>query len=79
MRCPRTVPIAKSEASHMILNGLDQFGVDMIGAEITFFLSFSQEFIHSSSKMKDVFLAIFREPWFVDIVNYLITNQTPSH
>jgi len=21
----------------------------------------------------------FREPWFVDIVNYLVMNQTPSH
>jgi len=24
-------------------------------------------------------LAIFKEPWFADIVNYLVTNQTPSH
>ena len=24
-------------------------------------------------------LAIFREPWFADIVNYLVTNQTLSH
>ena len=24
-------------------------------------------------------LAISREPWFADIVNYLVTNQTPSH
>ena len=24
-------------------------------------------------------LAIFREPWFANIVNYLVTNQTPSH
>ena len=24
-------------------------------------------------------LAVFREPWFADIVNYLVTNQTPSH
>ena len=24
-------------------------------------------------------LVIFREPWFTDIVNYLVTNQTPSH
>ena len=24
-------------------------------------------------------LAIFRESWFADIVNYLVTNQTPSH
>ena len=24
-------------------------------------------------------LTIFREPWFADIVNYLVTNQTPSH
>ena len=21
----------------------------------------------------------FREPWFADIINYLVTNQTPSH
>jgi len=24
-------------------------------------------------------LATFREPWFTDIVNYLVTNQTPSY
>ena len=24
-------------------------------------------------------LATFREPWFADIVNYLLTNRTPSH
>ena len=24
-------------------------------------------------------LAFFREPWFADIVNYLVTNQSPSH
>ena len=24
-------------------------------------------------------LDVFREPWFADIVNYLVTNQTPSH
>jgi len=24
-------------------------------------------------------LAVYREPWFTDIVNYLATNQTPSH
>ena len=25
------------------------------------------------------FLVAFREPWFADIINYLVTNQTPSH
>ena len=24
-------------------------------------------------------LATFKELWFADIVNYLVTNQTPSH
>jgi len=24
-------------------------------------------------------LVVIREPWFSDIVNYLVTNQTPSH
>ena len=24
-------------------------------------------------------LVVFKEPWFADIVNYLVTNQTPSH
>ena len=24
-------------------------------------------------------LTIFREPWYANIVNYLVTNQTPSH
>ena len=24
-------------------------------------------------------IAVFRESWFADIVNYLATNQTPSH
>jgi len=47
----------KSEASYTISNSLDQSDADMIGAEISFFLSFSQEFIHSSSKVKDISLA----------------------
>ena len=33
MRCPRTAPMAKSKASHMISNDLDQSGADIIGAE----------------------------------------------
>ena len=41
----------------MISNGFNQSGADMIGAEISFLLSFSQEFIHSASKVKDTFLA----------------------
>jgi len=41
MRYRWTAPMAKSEASHMISNSLDQSGADMIGAEINFFLSFS--------------------------------------
>jgi len=44
--------MAKSEASHMISNGFDQSG-----AKISSFLSFSQEFIHSASKVKDTSLA----------------------
>jgi len=24
-------------------------------------------------------LVAFKEPWFTDIVNYLVTNQTPSY
>ena len=57
MRYPRTAPMAKSETSHMISNSLDQSGADMIDAEISSLLSFSQEFIHSASKVKDTFLA----------------------
>ena len=57
MRYPRTAPMAKSEVLHMISNGLDQSGTDMIGAEISFLLSFSQEFIHSASKVKNTSLA----------------------
>ena len=57
MRCPRIVPIAKSKASHMISNDLDQSSADMIGAEISSLLSFSQEFIHLASKVKDTSLA----------------------
>ena len=49
--------MAKSEASYMILNGLDQSGADMIGAKISSLLSFSQEFIHSASNEKDTSLA----------------------
>ena len=41
----------------MISNGLDQSGADMIGVEINSFLSFFQEFINSSSKVKDTSLA----------------------
>jgi len=33
--------MGKSKASHMISNGFDQSSADMIGAEITSFLSFS--------------------------------------
>ena len=49
--------MTKSEASHMISNGLDQSGADMIGAEISSLLRVSQEFIHSASKVKDTSLA----------------------
>ena len=35
MRYLRIASMAKSEASHMISNSLDQFGADMIGAEIS--------------------------------------------
>ena len=49
--------MTKLEASHMISNGLDQSGADMIGVEISSFFRFSQEFIHSASKVKDTSLA----------------------
>ena len=57
MRYPKTAPMAKSEASHMISNEFDQFGAEMIGAEIISLLSFSQEFMHSLSRVKDASLA----------------------
>jgi len=41
----------------MISNGLNQSGADMIGAEISSLSGFSQEFIHSASKVKDTSLA----------------------
>ena len=53
--CPK--PIAKSEASYMISKGLDQFGGEMIGAEISFNFSFSHALRHLSSKMKGTSLA----------------------
>jgi len=40
MHCPRTTPMAKSEASHMISNGFVQSGAELIGAEISSCLSF---------------------------------------
>ena len=56
MHCPRIAPMTKSEVSHMISNGLDQSGVDIIGVEINSFLSFFQAFINLSSKVKDTSL-----------------------
>ena len=49
--------MAKSEAPHMISNGLDEFEAEIIGAEISSILSFSQVLKHSSSKMKGTSLA----------------------
>jgi len=49
--------MAKSKASHMILNGLDQSGGEIMGGEISFILSLSQALRHSSSKMKGTSLA----------------------
>jgi len=57
MRYSKTASVAKSEASHMISNGFNQSGVEMIGVEMSFFLSFSQAIRHPSSKVKDMFLA----------------------
>jgi len=44
MHCPKSAPMAKSKASHMILNGLDQSGAEIMDAEMSFILSFYQEF-----------------------------------
>ena len=52
LRCPKTTPIAKSEASHIISKGLDQSGDEMIGAEISSNFSFSHALRYLSSKMK---------------------------
>jgi len=48
--------MTKLEASHVISSGLNQSGIEMIGAKINSFLSFSQEVIHLSSKVKDTSL-----------------------
>jgi len=48
--------MAKSEASHMILNSLDQSRREIMGAEISSILSFSQTVRHPSYKMKGMFL-----------------------
>ena len=55
LRCPKTAPIAKSEASHMISKGLDQSGGEMIGAEISSNFSFSHALLHLSLKMNKGF------------------------
>jgi len=57
IRYPKTVPMAKLKASHMISNNLDQFGAEIIGPEISSILSFSHVVRHPSSKMKSTSLA----------------------
>jgi len=57
MCCPKIAPTVKLEASHMISNGFDQFGADLIGAEISSFFNFSQALKHPVSKVKDTSLA----------------------
>ena len=52
-----TAPIAKSEASYIISNGLDQSGIEIISAEISSILSFSHAIRYPSSKMKGTSLA----------------------
>jgi len=52
MRCPRTAPIAKSKASHMISNGCAQLRAKIIGVEISSYLSFPHDLKHSSLKSK---------------------------
>jgi len=59
---------------------------DIKGVEniVTDYLSHIPNTPHNELPINDDFfdeqlLVAFREPWFVDIVNYLITNQTPSH
>jgi len=37
------------------------------------------ELLINDDFLNERLLAVFREPWFADIVNYFVTNQTPSH
>jgi len=46
------MPMARSEASHMISNDLIQLGAEMIGADISSYLSFSHDLKYPSSKSK---------------------------
>ena len=57
LRYPKTAPMVKSEASHIISNGLDQSGTEIIATGINSILSFSHALRHSSSKMKGTSLA----------------------
>jgi len=57
MHCPKTSPIAKLEASHMISNGFDQSGAEMVVAKISSFFSFSQALRHPLFKVKDTSIA----------------------
>jgi len=54
---PKTVPITKFKASHMISNGFDQSGAEMIGVEISSFFNFSQALRYPLLKVKDASLA----------------------
>jgi len=49
--------MARSEVSHMILNGLVQSGAEKMGAEISSYLSFFHDLKHLSSKLKDMSFA----------------------
>ena len=50
IRCPKTAPTAKLEASHMISKGSSQLGEQIIGAEMSSFFRRSKEVTHSALK-----------------------------
>ena len=60
----------------MISNSLNQSGADMIGAGISSLLSFSQEFIHLLSKVKDTSLANRLVKDLAILLKSLITLET---
>jgi len=57
MHCHKTISMKKSKASHMISNDFYQSGTEMISAEMSSFLSFSQALRYLLLKVKGTCLA----------------------
>jgi len=67
--------MAMSEASHMISNSLVQSGAEIIGADISFYLSFSHDVKHPSLKSKGTLFASRLVKGLAILLKFLINRR----